>query len=505
LSVLDVEGNCWRVERAPRAALLIDMAEYFLAAKAAIRKARRSVHMLNWAFDPATLLDPQPGGVGPEDDRFGPFLKGLACDRPELDIRILCWKSALPVSATQRFFPHRAKECFEGTPVHFLLDATVPLGACHHQKMIVVDDEIAFCGGGDIGPDRWDTMAHLDDDPRRQMSKRNQKEFMARHEMMSVVDGPIAAALGEHFRNRWQRATGHVLVPTPPTHGDAWPDCIVPDLRGVGVGIARTQPAWRGYPEVRESEALYVDSIAAAKTCIYMENQYFTSPLVAEALADRLAEPDGPEVVLVSTVHSPSWFDQMTMDRTRSMFIKHLRAADRHGRLHTYVPVTEQGKLIIVHAKMAIIDDTLLRVGSTNMNNRSSGFDTECDVCFEADDDDAAARTRIGQLRTRLIAHWLGCPPALVQSTQDEAGGVGAGIEHLRSEGHRRLKPLEPKSLGPLATFIAAYHLGDPIGTSDSWQPWRRRAALAARQAAFAQSLRDKDAQARHPASCKRP
>jgi phosphatidylserine/phosphatidylglycerophosphate/cardiolipin synthase-like enzyme len=490
-AVLKPGKTCWRAERAERAALLIDMADYFLAAKAALLKARSTVHLLNWAFDPDTLLDPQPGGTGPTSDRFGPFLRDLACARPELDVRILCWKSALPVSATQHFFPHRAKRCFDGTPVHFLLDATVPMGACHHQKMIIIDDDVAFCGGGDIGPDRWDTTAHLDDDPRRQKSKLNRKDFASRHELMSVLDGAAAQALGELFRERWLRATGHQLAPAQQNDADAWPGCVDVDFKQITVGISRTQPGWKTYPEVRENESLYLEAIGAAQSCIYLENQYFTSPLVAEALATRLAEPTGPEVLLISTEHSPSWFDQMTMDRTRSMFLKQLKDADAHGRLHAYVPLTEKGRLIIVHAKLSIIDDRLLRVGSANLNNRSGGFDTECDVSFEAEPDDRAARETIEGLRTRLLAHWLGCSTATVSDAVSQAGGVGAGIELLRQGERRRLSPLGPKPLGPLASFIASHHLGDPIGTADSWRPWKRKTAQSARRAILSQAIKD--------------
>jgi phosphatidylserine/phosphatidylglycerophosphate/cardiolipin synthase-like enzyme len=153
-SLLVPGSTCWRKLRAPRAALLLDMAEYFKAAKIAIGNAKRSVHFLNWAFDPTTYFHPEPGCTGPELDQIGPFLVAIADERPQLDVRILCWKSSLPIAATQNFFPHRARKCFRGTRVKFRLDSAVPLGACHHQKLIVIDDEVAFCGGGDIGPDR---------------------------------------------------------------------------------------------------------------------------------------------------------------------------------------------------------------------------------------------------------------------------------------------------------------------------------------------------------------
>ncbi len=483
--LLEAGSTCWRVECADRAALLIDMADYFLAVRAAMLKARASIHLLNWAFDPDTLFDPQPGGGGPYADRIGPFLKALVNDRQDLDVRILCWKSALPVSATQRFFPHRAKACFAGSPVRFLLDATVPLGACHHQKMVIIDDSLAFCGGGDIGPDRWDTAAHLDEDPRREESAASSKDFASRHEVMSMVDGSVAGALGELFRERWRRATGERPPAAPVSGGDAWPDHVEAQLTRLRAGVSRTAPAWHGEPEVRESEDLHLESIRSAGRCIYLENQYFTSPLISEALALRLAEPAGPEVVLVSAARSASWFDRMTMDRTRSAFLARLAAADRYGRLHAFVPLTGQGRLIIVHAKLSIIDDTLLRIGSANLNNRSGGFDTECDLSLEAAPDDTPSRRAIAALRTTLLAHWLGCPSALVDQTIAAAGGVGAGIEQLRRQGYRRLNPLKPMPLGPLAAFIASHHLGDPTGPGDAWRPWKRRRVLAARLAAL--------------------
>ena len=135
----------WRAEQAHRAALIVDMAAYFKAVREAILKARRSVHLLGWAFDPDTFVEPDREGGGPERDAIGPRLRRLAQERPEIDVRVLIWKSALPVSASQHFFPHRAKRCFKGSPVKFLLDAKVPFGACHHQKALV------------IGGTRWTT------------------------------------------------------------------------------------------------------------------------------------------------------------------------------------------------------------------------------------------------------------------------------------------------------------------------------------------------------------
>jgi phosphatidylserine/phosphatidylglycerophosphate/cardiolipin synthase-like enzyme len=476
--VLLQEGRtAWRTAKAGRAALLIDMQAYFDAAWEAMGRARHSVHLLNWAFEPQTLFHPQPGGSGPDSDRFANFLIALARNR-DIDVRLLCWKSAMPVAATQHFFPFADRKAFAGTGVRFVLDGKLPIGACHHQKIIVVDDAIGFCGGGDIGPDRWDTPLHLDDDPRREKTRRDNKDFDSRHEVMGIVDGDAAKALGELFRDRWARCTGEVLQPPPPVRRPRWPGDIKPQFTDVDVGLSRTVAAWRRYPEVRETEALHVRAIRAARACIYMENQYFTAPLIAGELARRLAEPKGPEVILVSTEHSPSYFDQITMDKTRLDFIRTLKAADKHGRMRAYSPVTTLGRTIIVHAKLTIVDDVLLRIGSANLNNRSLGFDTECDMAFEAAD--TANRAQITRLRDTLLAHWLGCARERLEAAIAEAGSVGEALESLRNAGYCRLRPITPRPLHPLAAFIAAYHLGDPAGPGDSWRPWRRRKTLAA-------------------------
>ena len=492
------DSTVWTAACAKRAAVLVDMQGYFRAARSAMSKAERSIHLLGWAFDPDARFDPDDHGGGPSRDRIGAFLKHLACNKPHLDVRLLVWKSALPVAATQNFFPHRARRAFRHTPVRFRLDAALPLGACHHQKAIVIDDRVAFCGGGDIAPDRWDTPEHRDDDGRR--TSRTGKIFDARHEVMAVVDGPAAVSLGELFRDRWFRATGQRLDPPEDPGGeDPWPDGVVHGFERPTVALARTVPAWGGHPQVREAEALHLAAIAGARTCIYLENQYFASPVIAEALAARLAQHDGPEVVLVSTQHSPSWFDRMTMDRTRLAFLQRLKIADdaRIGegggptRLHAYCPVTRGGRLIIVHAKLAVIDDVMLRVGSANINNRSTGFDTECDLVIEARDGAEGERTRgdVRRTRSELIAHWLGREPADFDAALREAGSVGAAIERLDDPAARRLQPLVPRAIGPLATVIAKYHLGDPSGPGDSWRPWARREALKHQLAIIAHRL----------------
>jgi phosphatidylserine/phosphatidylglycerophosphate/cardiolipin synthase-like enzyme len=268
---------------------------------------------------------------------------------------------------------------------------------------------------------------------------------------------------------------------------------VEPTFHDVDVGLARTEPAWRNLPEVRESEALHLAAIASARRHIYLENQYVASPAMGEALAARLGEPDGPEVLIVSTEHSPSWFDRMTMDKTRSALIRRLQDADKYGRFHAFCPETDSGKTIIVHAKCSIIDDEMLRAGSTNLNNRSTGFDTEADIAIEAAAGPAGDGTRaaIAQHRWRTIAHFLAKTPEAVEAAAMREGSLAGAIQALDDGPLRRLRRLGPVAIGPLAAFIAAHHLGDPLTPGDSWRPWRRRKALRQNLLELAPQLAD--------------
>jgi len=220
---------------------------------------------------------------------------------------------------------------------------------------------------------------------------------------------------------------------------------------------------------VRENEALHLEAIRRAKKLIYFENQYFTSPVIAAALAARLAEVDGPEVVVVSTGQSPSWFDSMTMDTARAEVLYRLEQADRYNRFFAFAPLTKEGDRIIVHAKVSIIDDRLLRIGSSNLNNRSMGLDTECDIAAEPTDD--AGRAVIVNHRHRTIGHWIGVAAEEFAAIEAVLGSTGAAICSFDSD---RLKPLGSEPPTRIQRLFAELQLGDPTSSSDAWRPWKR-------------------------------
>jgi phosphatidylserine/phosphatidylglycerophosphate/cardiolipin synthase-like enzyme len=142
-------------------------------------------------------------------------------------------------------------------------------------------------------------------------------------------------------------------------------------------------PEYGGRKAVHEIEKLYLAAIAATKRVFYIESQYFASRKIAEAIAARLSEPDGPEFIVVNPESADGWLEEEVMGSSRARLLRLIERADVHGRFRLYTPVAERGTPIYVHAKVLVMDDRLLRIGSSNLNNRSMGFDSECDLSIE--------------------------------------------------------------------------------------------------------------------------
>jgi uncharacterized membrane protein YdjX (TVP38/TMEM64 family) len=127
----------------------------------------------------------------------------------------------------------------------------------------------------------------------------------------------------------------------------------------------------------------------------------------------------------------------------RARLLRHLRAADRFGRLRVYYPaVPELGDgCINVHSKLLVVDNTLIRVGSSNLANRSMGLDTECDLAIEAGGE-ARIERAIARLRDRLLGEHLGITAERVAAIVDVEPSLIAAIERVNGSG-RRLEPLD--------------------------------------------------------------
>jgi phosphatidylserine/phosphatidylglycerophosphate/cardiolipin synthase-like enzyme len=254
--------------------------------------------------------------------------------------------------------------------------------------------------------------------------------------MHSMVSGRAAMLIGDVARRRWKRATGQKLKPST-TEGASWPIGIAPDMADATAAIALTEPGLIGKRGHYEAFRLTRDAIKAARKLIYIETQYLASFGVARAIAKRLKEIDGPEITVLVTKSSHGFLEKLTMGNNRDRLIRRLKRIDRYDRLrvmYAVVPNREGGEQeIVIHSKLIIVDDHFVRVGSSNLNNRSEGLDTECDLAIEASND--AHRDAIEALRHRLIAEHLDAEPAAVRDMELARRSMNAAIEALNTRG----------------------------------------------------------------------
>lgn len=464
--------NCWRVESAGRFAFIADADDYFRAVRQAMMQARHSILMIGWDFDARIHLGDASEGGPPA---LGDFVMWLAKRTPDLHVRLLRWDTG----AIKSLFRGSTMLTILRWKMHpritLRLDGKHPLASSHHQKIVVIDDCLAFCGGIDMTEGRWDTREHLDDDPRRQSARG--KPMKPWHDATSAFDGQAGRAMGDLARDRWRIASGEVLDPVE-TGGACWPDRLEPTFRDVPLAIARTRPEMPDVEPVFEIEQMYLDLIARAERVIYAESQYFASRRIAQAMAARLAEEDPPEIVIVNPVGAQGWLEPYAMDTARAKLFEALKRVDHRDRLRLYHPVTAAGEEIYVHAKVMVVDDVHLRVGSSNFNNRSMRLDTECDVVLSAEGTDCdQVRDRITALRDDLLGEHLAMAPEAVSEAVAAHGSLIAMIEASRSpKGQgRTLAPYEIPELSDLESWLAENEILDPEGPDKIFEPLEKR------------------------------
>lgn len=462
--ILNEGTNCWRINRAQRASFIIDGEDYFRTVRQAMKQAQHSIFIIGWDIHSELQLVRDDSDDG-YSKQLGPLLNQLAAEKDSLNIYILNWDFAMIYVIEREFFPHYKLRWKSHKHVHFCLDGNHPVGASQHQKLVVVDDQLAFVGGMDLSQWRWDTTEHKIDDPRRRDPKG--KAYPPFHDVMMLVDSDAARSVGELARERWRIAASDDAVPLntdshnskPPVN---WPQQREADLHQVDIGIARTLPMYQGREAVREVEQLYLQSIAAAEQFIYIENQYFSSQRIGEALEKRLQQANGPHVIIVMPEKTGGWLEQHTMDVLRARLLSKLKQADKHDRLRIYYvqlsasPATS----LMIHAKVMVIDDCFARVASSNLSNRSMGLDSECDLVVQSTDTqdcDAA----IAGFRRHLLAEHLGVSEAELAGAEQQQPSLIQAIESLRSD-QRSLQPLSTDLPGDVDSWVPESELLDP-------------------------------------------
>lgn len=465
-AILKEGKNCWRIEHADRVRFLINGADYFHAFRETAKKAKHSIMIIGWDINSRFQLEREDPNDG-FPIQLNDFLDSLVRRRKHLHIHVLDWDFAMIYAPDREWFPLYKMDWTTHERLHFHLDSHHPVGASHHQKIVVIDNRVAFVGGLDFTFGRWDTAEHRPDDPRRRDDTQVSIP-QPHHDVQLMVSGTVAKCLAELCRDRWLSATTQKLhEPDLSTEYDPWPADIRADIREVDVGITRTYPKHNNQKEVREIEQSLVDAIAAARKSIFIENQYLTAHKIGDALFKRLNDDNGPEIVIILPQKTIGWLSQHTMDVLRVRLLKQLYQADHNNKLHVFFPhipgLDEQ--CLNVHAKVMIIDDELIRIGSANYNNRSMGLDTECDLVIEAKGDDGV-RKAIAAFRHRLLAEHLDVRLSSVEAASVQHHSINRAIASLnRSE--RTLKPLPLNVPEELNAITPETSIADPEQSID--------------------------------------
>lgn len=474
--------HVWRYARASRAHIVVDAADYFELMQTAMLAARQRIHMIGWDFDTRVRLGPgRRWWNGPSrkrhPSRLGAFVVWLVRNTPGLQVRVLKWNFGALKFVFRGSMILDLIRWYMNPSIDFKFDAAHPLGCSHHQKIVVIDDSFAVCGGIDMTSDRWDTPEHRDNDPRRRRPD-GRRLYGPWHDLTMMVEGDAAGALAALGRDRWRTAGGEPLEPCLGRAETAWPASLTAEFTDVEVGIARTRAGYRDTAEVREVERLFVDHIGRAKRFIYAESQYFASRVIAEAIAERMAQPDPPEIVLINPESAEGWLEQAAMDGARVQLCHAVGARDGGNRFRIFTPFTAGGTPIYVHSKMMIVDDEIVRIGSANMNNRSLGLDSECDMFIDAArDGNAHAVPAIRNLRERLLAEHTGLPLDKVQQALSAGQGMIELIE-AAPRGGKRLEAFVLRELTDTERAVADSALLDPERPEEMFEPMSRRRGL---------------------------
>lgn len=447
--------NCWKKAQSNRVAPVIDGENYYRAAAETILKAKETVFIAAWDIDSRVRLIREDG----KDMTLTDVLSKACKNNPDLRIYILSWDFAMLYAMEREKLMSLKWTLSTPESICFIMDSECPIGASHHQKILVADDTVAYIGGLDISNSRWDTRNHEPDDPRR--NDPMEENYLPFHDAMFAVDGEAAKDISDLFRDRWYTATGEEL-PKPSNNQDNWLEWIEPVDTDTEIAIARTYPAHKTKDEIREIEKIYIEIIERAEKYIYIENQYFTSHKIYKALEARLDDENCPEILLVIPRRSPGWLEEVTMVNIRSVYIRNLRDADKHGKIRFMHPHSG-GKgegFINIHAKIIVSDDDIYFIGSANLSNRSMGFDTELNVAYESEGK-AERRKAVRSMFLDLLGEQLGTAVETTDKMLKETGSLFTTVDRLSKDG-RRLENVPDKKTKIFETIVPDSRYLDP-------------------------------------------
>lgn len=278
----------------------------------------------------------------------------------------------------------------------------------HHQKFWIFrrDNQLtAFVGGINLNQLAWDDQAHTALNPRRNPADMEGSERKARfdrgdppkdlprHDWMVQVDGHAAHALLEEFYARWAQSP-----PAPPPKVLPKPTDVV----AKGKMFVQVSRMWPKDPVPGQVLKAYEKAFAKASKYIYVENQYWTHPGITDLLIQRLSEDSPPKLIIVLPF-KPEEEGKVAQWIVAEQYFHLNRLMSRFGfdkvmvyQLFRKHPSRNEYFNVYVHAKLAIVDDRWMTVGSTNTNNRSLSLcDSESNVQFAHEEHVTRVRKQI--------------------------------------------------------------------------------------------------------------
>jgi phosphatidylserine/phosphatidylglycerophosphate/cardiolipin synthase-like enzyme len=368
-----------------RLEVLVDGATALPAMAQELRAARSHVHLTGWNLAPHFELV-----RGEHPTAIGMLLAELA---ERIDVRVMVWAgSPVPLfHPTRKEVEAQVDELTRATKIQAYRDPREHPVHCHHEKTIIIDDRVAFVGGIDLTDQAGDRFDGSDHPARRKLGW---------HDVATRLEGPAVADVANHFIMRWREVAGEQLAPPAPQPPVAAEHAsTVQVVRTVAEDMYDSVP--KGDFRILES---YVRALRSAQRLVYLENQFLWAPEIVEILEDKLRNPPTPDFRLVVLLPARANNGQ---DDTRGQ-LGVLADADDHGNPH-FLATTIRSRTgtrddaLYVHAKVGIVDDRWLTVGSANLNAHSLLNDTELNVVT---DDAVLARAT----RERLWAEHLELP-----------------------------------------------------------------------------------------------
>jgi len=454
-----------------RLELLICGEEGWGAVADALDGAKQSVHVTTWIYQPTTEIR-RPDPLSDPDQRE-PYTIHESLERAAgrgALVRLLVWDAPFVGLAREaKDAAERAGDRFEvlqqknpterrllnDDEFHLLNEiiGSFPIGS-YHQKTVVVDGWLGFCGGMNLCEVDWDTRAHRLFDPRRSKFSREhgfrarvqalteKPDNKPRHDFVARVVGPAVRYLEDNFKQRWnfllQEGGGYTENATAMPEPAACP----PNPEGGSqVQVVRTMPApWNEHGILE----VYTRAISRARRYIYIEDQYFRSTIITEALASQIRKyPD----LLVIVVTNQSYADDMLSGGWCRDGFERLRERDPDLNLYTLKAWARDDsgedtvEEIDIHAKLLLVDDLFLTVGSCNVNDRGFEFEGEINVAVV---DPALVKAT----REALFKDHLDGDPRL-------SGDLAADVALLREHGARNAAYLRGEQAEPISRIYA--------------------------------------------------